>query len=50
MDGPVGYVPLENVIGPAVLIMGSMDLSAPGYAVWSWPGEIRWRRLFQPVR
>jgi signal peptidase I len=50
LDGPVGYVPLANVIGPAVLIMGSMDLSAPGYQPWSWPREIRWRRLFQPVR
>jgi len=50
MDGPVGFVPMENVIGPAVLIMGSMNIAQPAYAFWSWPGEIRWRRLLKPVR
>jgi len=30
--GPVGYVPEADVIGPAVLVLGSVDLLAPGLA------------------
>jgi len=49
MDGPVGFVPSENVIGPAELIFFSIDLQHPFYQFWEWPFEIRWTRMFHPV-
>jgi signal peptidase I len=49
MDGPVGYVPEEDVLGAAVFILGSIDLRAPAYAVWDWPFELRWSRCFRAV-
>jgi signal peptidase I len=49
LDGPVGYVPAENLLGPAVFILGSADLQAPWWEFWQWPGELRWGRFFRPV-
>ena len=48
-DG-VGYVPFENFVGRAELIFFSIDSDAPVWEFWRWPGEIRWDRLFKPVR
>jgi signal peptidase I len=46
----VGYVPYENLVGRAVIIFFShtpeMQLTRP----WSWPFEIRWRRIGSMVR
>lgn len=50
MDGPVGYVPVENVIGPAELIFFSIDLQHPFWEIWQWPFEIRWGRMFHTIR
>ncbi len=49
LDGPVGYVPMENVIGPAQLIFFSIDLKHPFWEVWEWPFEIRWNRMFHSI-
>jgi signal peptidase I len=49
MDGPVGYVPVENVIGPADVIFFSIDLQYPFYEFWEWPFEIRWDRMFHAI-
>jgi len=49
MDGVVGYVPVENVVGPATIIFFSIDLRYPWYEIWEWPLEIRWNRLFHIV-
>jgi signal peptidase I len=49
MDGPVGYVPIENVVGPADLIFFSINLTHPFYEFWYWPTEIRWDRLFKII-
>jgi signal peptidase I len=49
LDGPVGYVPAANLLGPAVFILASMDLRDPWWAVWDWPAELRWGRFFRPV-
>jgi signal peptidase I len=49
LDGPVGYVPIENVVGPADLIFFSIDIQQPFWEVWYWPFEIRWGRLFHGV-
>jgi signal peptidase I len=49
MDGPVGFVPIENVVGPADMIFFSIDLQYPFYEFWEWPLEIRWTRMFHPI-
>ena len=49
MDGPVGYVPVENVVGPAEMIFFSIDLQHPFYEFWEWPLEIRWGRMFNAI-
>ena len=49
LDGPVGYVPAANLLGPAVLILGSADFTAPWWEIWEWPGELRWGRFLRPV-
>ena len=49
LDGPVGYVPAQNLLGPAVMILGSLDARAPLWEFWQWPAEIRWGRFFKPV-
>jgi signal peptidase I len=50
LDGPVGFVPAENLLGPAFLILGSMDVQQPWWEVWEWPLELRWNRFFKVVR
>jgi signal peptidase I len=49
LDGPVGYVPVENVVGPASLIFFSIDLQHPFWEIWYWPFEIRWGRMFKSI-
>lgn len=49
LDGPVGYVPVRNVIGIAKIILLSVDQKYPAYEFWRWPSELRWNRLFMPV-
>jgi signal peptidase I len=46
----VGFVPVENLVGPAEFIFFSIDLQYPLWEVWEWPFEIRWSRLFMPIR
>lgn len=49
LDGPVGYVPVENLVGPASFIFFSIDLTHPFWEIWYWPFEIRWDRMFKPI-
>ena len=49
LDGPVGYVPVENLIGPAHLVFFSIDIRHPFWEVWYWPFEIRWDRIFKTI-
>lgn len=46
MDGPVGFVPEENLIGRAVVIAFSIDTRAAWWHVWTWPSSLRWERFF----
>ena len=46
----IGFVPMENLVGRAVVIFFSVDASDPVWAVWDWPFEIRWTRLLSLVR
>jgi signal peptidase I len=45
----VGYIPIENMIGKAEFIFFSIDATAPWWAFWEWPFEIRWGRLFHII-
>ena len=49
MDGPVGFLPLENVVGPADMIFFSINWRSPVYEFWEWPSEIRWGRIFRRI-
>jgi signal peptidase I len=46
----VGYVPFENLIGKAQIIFFSIGDGEPAWHIWSWPGSVRWSRLFTLVR
>ena len=47
----VGYIPVENLIGPAEFRFFSIDTSQHAWwEIWWWPFEIRYSRLFTPVR
>ncbi|HEX4860494.1 MAG TPA: signal peptidase I [Rhizomicrobium sp.] len=45
----VGYVPAENLVGKAEFKFFSIDESAVWYEPWTWPGAIRFSRMFTPV-
>jgi signal peptidase I len=49
MDGPVGYVRMENVAGPADMVFFSIDPRHPFYEFWDYPTQIRWGRIFQRI-
>ena len=44
--GNVGYVPAEDLVGRAELRFFSIDDSAIWYEPWTWPGAIRFSRMF----
>jgi signal peptidase I len=49
----VGYVPYENLIGPAALVFFSAAIDDPrAFRItrpWTWPLAVRWRRIFTVV-
>ena len=50
----VGYVPFENLVGRAEVIFFSAACDEPQacrlVTPWTWPFDIRWRRIFNLVR
>jgi signal peptidase I len=40
----VGFVPAENILGPAVVVLASMRGNAPIWQIWRWPEAMRWDR------
>ncbi len=50
----VGYVPYENLVGRAEIIFFSAAVDDPHAfrltSPWTWPTDIRWRRIFSLVR
>ncbi len=50
IQGGVGYVPTENLVGRAEFMFFSFDSTAPWWQVWEWPLEVRWSRLFTGIR
>jgi signal peptidase I len=43
----VGYVPAENLVGPARIIFFSVANNAHPLAFWRWPSDMRWSRIFK---
>jgi signal peptidase I len=50
VQGAVGFVPVQNLVGRAEFVFFSVDGSAAWWQVWAWPMSIRWGRLFTAVR
>ena len=48
-DGGVGYVPMENLIGRAEIVMGSVDFLNAN-SLLQWPAEFRVARVLKRVR
>jgi len=46
----IGYVPLDNLIGPAQIIFFSIREGEHAWMIWRWPWSVRWSRLFTIVR
>lgn len=46
----LGFVPVENLVGRARVVLFSIDLKHPGWAFWYWPFEIRWNRTFMGIQ
>jgi signal peptidase I len=48
LEGPVGFVPAENLVGRAEIIFFSVD-DAPAWAFWQWPWSVRPDRIFDTL-
>ena len=48
LEGPVGFVPLENLVGRAEIIFFSVD-GTPAWAFWNWPNTLRLDRIFDSL-
>jgi signal peptidase I len=46
----VGYVPLENLIGRAQMVVFSIRGGAHPWEVQDWASNVRWGRIFKTVR
>lgn len=45
----VGAVPYENIVGRADILFFSVDETANMFRPWTWPGAIRFNRLFSAI-
>ncbi len=45
----VGYVPEDNLVGPARILFFSFDDRVPWWAVWRWPFATRYERLLNTI-
>jgi signal peptidase I len=45
----VGYIPIENLIGRAEILMFSVNGTARIWEPWKWPWAIRYDRIFKPI-
>ena len=46
----VSYVADDLLIGHARIIFFSLEGGGPAWAIWNWPWDIRWSRLFNIIR
>jgi signal peptidase I len=47
--GGVGFVPLENLVGRADVVVGSWDFPITRQPFWTWPSGVRWSRFLSGV-
>jgi len=45
----VGFVPEENLVGKAQILFFSIDETANIFKPWTWPGAIRYSRIFDTI-
>lgn len=45
----IGFVPAENLVGRAQILFFSIDETANIFKPWTWPGAIRYGRIFDSV-
>jgi signal peptidase I len=45
----VGFVPVENLIGRAEIVLGSWDFPIMRQPLWTWPSGLRWSRFFSGI-
>lgn len=45
----VGFVPEENLVGRAQILFFSIDETASIFKPWTWPGAIRYGRIFDTI-
>ena len=45
----VGYVPFDAFVGKAEARFFSIKNNLPPWALWEWPANVRWDRMFQSV-
>ena len=48
-DSGVGFVPEENLVGRADIIVFSMDGSAQLWEFWKWPWTVRFDRFLHTI-
>jgi signal peptidase I len=48
-EGGVGFVPVENLVGRASIVIGSWDFPIMRQPVWTWPSGLRWSRFFSRI-
>ncbi|GBD56410.1 signal peptidase I [Gluconobacter wancherniae] len=51
-DGPddLGFVPMQNLVGRAPIVLFSIDERHPIWQFWYWPVEVRWNRFLHIVK
>jgi signal peptidase I len=45
----VGFVPFENLVGPARILFFSVKNDSHPLAIWRWPTDMRIKRMFKPL-
>ena len=50
LNDVVGYVPLENIVGRAEIIVFSMDTDVQFWQAWRWISGLRTERFFKRIR
>jgi signal peptidase I len=45
----VGFVPYENLVGPARILFFSVRNDSHPLAIWRWPTDMRIKRMFKPL-
>lgn len=46
----VGFVPMENLVGPASFRWFSLEPPASFWQLWRWPGHLRFNRFFTSIK